>query len=76
MTSAYFASFVNLPVIIREPGKYVTRNGQTVIIEEVSSRHDFGCRGSYDGIIPEQWHKSGRLYKGVLSNNDIVRMID
>jgi hypothetical protein len=79
MTSAYFAPFVTLPVIIDAPGKYITRNGELVIVDTVSTKHDFGCLGYYyyydSNEIPEQWHKSGRLYFSTESNNDIVSKV-
>lgn len=71
--SAYFASFVNLPVVVDEPGDYVTRCGETVTVSKASSRHDFGCVGTYANCGTEdRWHKSGRLQAGRESNNDIV----
>jgi len=73
MTSAYFASFILLEVIIDAPGEYVTRCGDRVTIEKESTRHDFGCIGRYDDCgTQERWHKSGRLLAGQLSPNDIV----
>ncbi len=72
MTSAYWASFVTRPVVITSPGLYQTRSGEIVTVEEVSGRHDFGCRGRYAQGIREGWHKSGRLYANVESGNDIV----
>ncbi|SED37738.1 hypothetical protein SAMN05216178_7001 [Pseudomonas saponiphila] len=71
--SAYFAAFVNLPVVVDEPGDYVTRCGETVTVSKASSRHDFGCVGTYANCGTEdRWHKSGRLQAGRESNNDIV----
>ena len=72
MTSADFASLVILPVVIDAPGQYRTRSGETVVIDEVSSKHAFACRGVYPSGQRDAWHKSGRLYFGQLSNNDIV----
>lgn len=75
--SAYFAAFVNLPVVIDEPGEYITRCGETVTIRKASSRHDFGCNGTYDNCgTDESWHKSGRLQATRESNNDIVAKAD
>lgn len=73
MSSAYFASFVLLEVIIDAPGEYLTRCGERVTIERESNRHDFGCIGHYAACgTPDRWHKSGRLYAGQQSPNDIV----
>lgn len=75
MTKAYFLPLVSLPVIIDEPGKYVTRCGDVVTINIVSVKHDFGCYGSYgvgDNGAGESWHKSGRLFATSKSLYDIV----
>ncbi len=74
--SAYFAAFVNLPVVISEPGEYLTRGGERVTIEQASTRHSFGCVGGYaDCGTQDRWHKSGRLYAGTESRNDIVSRV-
>lgn len=75
MTSAYFASVVNLPIIVIEPGQYVTRAGETIVITAVSMRHDFGCKGTYPNGIHESWHRSGRIFTGQECSNDIVSKI-
>lgn len=73
MSSAYFAPFVLLEVIIAAPGEYLTRRGERVTIEQASTRQDFGCIGRYaDCGTLDRWHKSGRLFAGQLSANDIV----
>lgn len=73
MAKAYFLPLVSLPVIIDEPGEYVTRCGDVVTVTLVSARHDLNCHGFYnDGHINESWHKSGRLYTTTESFNDIV----
>ncbi|WP_432263472.1 hypothetical protein [Cupriavidus sp. TMH.W2] len=77
MTSAYFASLVTKPDIITAPGNYVTRSGELVTITVVSWRQDHGCIGTYgDGKIVDKWHKSGRIFAGAESGNDIVRAAD
>jgi len=76
MTSAYFAPLVSLPTIITEPGAYLTRGGERVKVKTVSTKHDFGCIGSYSDGVSEGWHKSGRLFAGVYSDNDIVKKDD
>lgn len=71
-SSAYFASMVVLPVIIDGPGPYVTRCGERVEITQSSTRHDFGCIGTYNCDTRERWHKSGRLFSGKETINDVV----
>ena len=70
-----FASLVTLPIIITEPGEYITRRGETVTIDTVTSKQSFGCTGNYSngGVIDERWHKSGRLYLHAKSDNDIIK---
>lgn len=79
MSSAYFAPLVTLPDVITEPGFYETRRGNRVIVTHTSTKHDFGCVGQYLDEsctwVKDRWHKSGRLYAGVLSDNDIVRKV-
>lgn len=72
----WFASLVLLPTIIDGPGLYRTRGGETVRIIESSTRHAFACNGHYvcDGVY-DKWHKSGRLYFEILSDNDIVQKL-
>lgn len=72
MSSAYYWPFVLLPVVLVAPGRYLTRGGDVVTVNTVSTRHDHGCRGVYPCGTPEGWHKSGRIYAGMLSANDIV----
>lgn len=72
MSSAYFAPLVTKPVLIAAPGQYVTRCGEAVTIVKASSKHDFGCVGSYENGTPERWHKSGRIFAGIETENDIV----
>lgn len=75
MTSAYFAPLVLLPTIITKPGKYLTRNGETVVVWEISTKHDLGCIGHYyQNGLPESWHKSGRIYATSETANDIVSL--
>lgn len=72
MTSAHFARLVFLPVIVHAPGQYITRQGEIVSVLVVSTAHNFGCRGHYPDGTREGWHKSGRLYHSIESQNDIV----
>lgn len=72
--SAYFAPLVILPVVITAPGEYVTRDGERVTISKASSLHDFGCTGTYaPSGETDHWHRSGRMFAGRESRNDIVR---
>lgn len=79
MSSAAFAALVPLPVVIDAPGMYLSREGQRVRIETVSTKHDFGCIGHYPfrgvGTLKDAWHKSGRLYFGMECRNDIVAKV-
>lgn len=75
MSSAYFAPLVLEPIIITTPGKYRTRSGAVITVDSVSKGHDFECRGTYPNGIPEGWHRSGRLYAGVASANDVIELV-
>jgi len=68
-----FLSFLSLPTVVTSPGQYITRCGETVTVETVSRRPNFGCRGQYTNGVREGWHHTGRLYFGMLSANDIIR---
>ena len=72
MSAAWFCPFLSLPTVITVPGQYLTRGGEVVTVESTSTRHDFNNRGTYSTGQREGWHKTGRLYFGMLSNNDIV----
>lgn len=75
LSACGFASFVTLPVVITEPGEYLTRSGERVTVEQSSQRHEFGCKGFYGSAetkIAESWHRSGRLLFGKQTQNDIV----
>jgi hypothetical protein len=73
MSSAYFAPLVTAPIVITDPGQYVTRGGEVVMVNKVSQKNDFGCRGQYQNGVRERWHRSGRIFAGQESMNDIVR---
>jgi len=66
------------PTIIDEPGEYLTRCGETVLIEHVSSSPvRFDCTGLYAGDGKSDcWHRSGRIFAGTESANDIVEKIE
>lgn len=57
------------PVIITEPGQYVTRCGETVTIT-VLSRKD--AWGHYSNGVEERWDVSGILLHFSESANDIM----
>ncbi len=58
-----------LPVIITEPGIYLTRCGERVAVTYVAGHRAYG---NYACGIKESWHKSGRLFPSTASTNDIV----
>lgn len=71
--SLYVYPLIFLPVVIDGPGDYLTRGGERVAISHASTRHDFQCTGSYSTCgTNDGWHKSGRLFAGPESRNDIV----
>lgn len=76
MSIQWFASLVPLPTVITKPGVYLTRIGEAVTITVASEKQDFGCLGEYLNGGTDRWHKSGRLYFGQQSGNDIVRALD
>lgn len=69
---ACFASLVLEPTRIDGPGQYLTRCGEQVVVAHASSRHDFGCSGTYSDGTLEHWHKSGRIFFSQESPNDII----
>lgn len=70
---AYFVPLVALPAVISGPGAYVTRSGETVFVTQASRHNDFGCTGHYASGQSDHWHRSGRLFAGCESDNDIVQ---
>jgi predicted nucleic acid-binding protein len=71
--SIYFIPLFTLPNIIDAPGEYLTRGGDRVMIDRASTRHDYGCVGSYVGCgTAEKWHKSGRILATSQTRNDVV----
>ncbi|MFL1449187.1 hypothetical protein ACI77O_12400 [Pseudomonas tritici] len=62
-----------LPVVITEPGEYLTRCGDTVTVATVSDRHDLNNKGSYNACgTDDSWHKSGRILGSRETANDII----
>ena len=72
--SVYFIPLFTLPDIIDAPGEYLTRGGDRVMIDRASTRHDYGCVGSYVACgTADKWHKSGRILATSETRNDIVQ---
>ena len=71
ISACYYAALVVLPVVIFQPGEYITRCGEKVTVVTMGGASS-KCKGSYPCAIPEAWHRSGRIYSGMLSDNDIV----
>jgi hypothetical protein len=72
VNSAYFAPLVILPTLIDGPGAYLTRCGEVVEIHLASNQHRFACHGVYPNGVADSWHRSGRLFAGRETTNDIV----
>lgn len=76
-----------LPIVISEPGNYLTRNGKTVEISEVKHFDDdimrFSCKGvlltpTKSGRVKRDWniwHQSGRLFAVNESQLDIIEKV-
>jgi hypothetical protein len=75
----------DLPVVITQPGDYITRSGDRATVHEVSSHTDLTCtsfgakgskwrmyRGKYRPGGYTIWHRSGRCYPLRESGSDIV----
>jgi len=68
---------ITLPRIVDGPGTYITRGGDLVTIERISTSRGFGYQnradGSYSNGIAESWScRGGRVLPFYLSQNDIV----
>ena len=68
------ANLVSLPSIIKSPGQYRTRCGDTVTVTRLSTGLSGGWAfGYYDGsLIQESWDVSGRILPFTPTQNDIV----
>lgn len=74
--TTYFIPLFSLPAIVVEPGHYLTRAGESVQVERISSRHDFNCIGRYSSSgTAERWHKTGRIMATSETVNDIVKRL-
>jgi hypothetical protein len=69
----YAAFFLGFPVVITAPGQYVTRSGEVVEVDDDSSYH--WKRGRYQCGTVETWHRSGRIFSGTETANDIVQPV-
>lgn len=67
----YAAFFLSFPTVITEPGRYITRSGEVVQVHDTSNAH--WKRGAYSCGTPERWNRSGRIFSGQETQNDIVR---
>lgn len=66
----YAAFFLSFPVIITAPGQYITRSGEAVEIEAARDAH--WMVGKYACGTTETWHRSGRIFSGKQTQNDII----
>jgi hypothetical protein len=73
LRASYLAALIPLPRVITSPGQYITRCGETVTITDTSQYHWAHGYYSTPRHIAERWHRSGRLYAGQLSDNDIIK---
>lgn len=55
-SKSYLAPLVTQLSIIVEPGQYMTRCGEVVMIDVTSDDNDFGCTGTYADGRFESWH--------------------
>lgn len=67
---SYFSP--GLPIIITEPGQYVTRSGEVVTVDVVKQSLYADCRGRYSNGVEERWNCSGRIWTGQECQNDIL----
>lgn len=61
-----------LPSIVKAPGLYLTRCGETVNITKALQGPGVPCKGTYPNGVSESWHHTGRIFTGCETNNDIV----
>lgn len=69
----YYYPLLFLPTVIDAPGEYRTRGGGRVTIKTASpAPMSADCTGAHENGVLDHWHRSGRIYAGMLSLNDIV----
>ncbi len=74
-SNGYIWPLVCRPIVITAAGDYLTRGGEVVSIQSLSSNNDFGCIGTYSTKQRERWHRSGRIFANVETPNDIVKAV-
>ena len=62
---------MTLPTVIDSQGEYITRSGEVVEVTDVSGHH--WKHGRHQNGISETWHRSGRIFSGRETENDIIR---
>jgi len=71
MPMSYYSPL--LPVIVDEPGNYMTRAGEVVHIYQTGKSATYALNfGNYPNGVDESWHQSGRIFCGRECNNDII----
>lgn len=68
-----FVQHIILPTIVTRPGRYVTRCGEVVTVERITTGLHASAYGYYSNGIEERWDACGRLLPHSLSKNDIVQ---
>lgn len=71
-----YTPLVCLPVVIDAPGKYRTRAGEIVTIDSTGFQGRYNSSGRYASGQFDRWHRSGRLFRSMLSGNDIIAKAD
>ena len=70
--TSYFS--FELPDIIDEPGKYVTRCGEIVTVHTVGTgRTSCECRGMYPDSVMEKWNVTANCKPLTKSQNRLTR---
>lgn len=61
-----------LPNIINQAGRYITRRGEIVTIDAIAGG---SCLGAYADGTRDRWHRTGRIFPRLESPNDIIRAV-
>lgn len=61
-----------LPVIITEPGKYLTRKGEVVDILTTTRRSVYKCGGNFSCGTYDYWMDNGRRWPSRENDHDVV----
>jgi hypothetical protein len=67
------ANHVVKPHVIIALGAYLTRCGETVVVDRIDRGYAYG---RYPNGINESWDICGRLFPTMLSDNDVVKRLD